>query len=88
MAEKSSKFKNLIKSVFVSVTKHKVILIDSILASVFGIIAVNLTSYHSSYDIAAKLFQTFLMATLFALPATYISEKFNSLKNLFSTCSL
>lgn len=78
MGERINKFKKLIKSIFISITKHKVILINSIISAVFGIIMVYLSSTNDFYDYCEKLFSSFLMATLFALPATYVSEKFNS----------
>lgn len=75
MGEKFINFKKLINSIFKSVTKHKVILIDSIIAAVFAIIDV----YSSGLEWEDYL-KSFLMATLFAIPATYITENFSTVK--------
>ncbi len=80
MGEKLSKFKNLVWSIFRSATKHKVIFADTIIAAVFGIIVIYMDSQNNFYDMGLKIFKAFMTATVFAVPATYVSERFSALK--------
>lgn len=81
MGEKFNNFKVLIKSILKGVTKRKSLLIASLLSTVFGIIQICGDDYGMDFDeLLGELCLSFAFSAVCLFSATYLTEKFSSLK--------